>query len=229
MTTPTFDVDQAGWGSRFTYPDGTKTPWTPDKSIIHWGGATDPGVGLQSYEAKVLRGWQRYHVDVRGWTDIAYNYAIGDSGTIYRCRGENRSGATSGDYEDDGIPENEEARAIAWVGGQGHTPSAAAFTAFDRFLRSTDESLVIGHNDVKQTACPGPALTAYIDNASWTAPAVPTYRGVFNVPGYGEEAVDWGIAQGVINTTDEHPDDWDAPATYGTIWALMHRLHGKDT
>lgn len=219
----TFDIDQAGWGSRFEYADGTKLPWAPDKNIIHWGGTTNPGPGTIAHERRVLQGWQRFHVDSRGWTDIAYNYAVGDSGNIYRLRGENRSGATSGDYEDDGIPENHEARAIAWIGGQGYTPSAKAYAAMDRILRSVDEELVIGHSDVKTTACPGDDWRDYIDTETWMTE--PGYRGIANVPGWGEPIVDWGIAQGLIVTTDEHPDDWDDDQiTMGRLWTMFYRM-----
>jgi hypothetical protein len=223
-TTPTFEIDQEEWGSRERYPDGIMTPYVPDKTIIHWGGTTAAGPGTFDYEAAALRGWQRYHMDTRGWKDVAYNYAIGASGLIYRLRGENRSGATSGDYEGDGIPENHEGRALAYIGGVGDVPTPSAMAAFDRFLRSVPAGeVVIGHNDVKATACPGPDLTAYIDSHAWLEPVVPSYRGVLNVPSWGEGVIDWGIASGVIVTSDEHPDDWDANATYGVVWALLER------
>jgi hypothetical protein len=169
-----FDLDQWQWGSRTNYPDGTKLPFKMDKVVIHWGGYTNPGAG-QADETAILRGWQRYHIDTKHWTDIAYNFAVGNSGLVYRLRGVNRSGATSGDYENDGIPENSEALAVVWIGGQGYGISEAARQAMGRVIRSSGQALIIGHRDVKTTACPGDQWLNWIDARGWvdSSPPVP--------------------------------------------------------
>ena len=161
-----FDLDQWQWGSRTKYPDYTKLPFTRDKIVIHWGGYTDPGGGQVDEEA-ILRGWQRYHMDSKGWTDIAYNFAVGNSGLAYRLRGNNRSGATSGDYENDGIRENYEALAIVWLGGSGHEISDAAYATMGRLIRESGETVIIGHRDVRVTACPGDEWLAWIAAEGW--------------------------------------------------------------
>ena len=76
MATIPFDVDQAGWGSTQRYPDTDS--FNPAYVVAHWGGGTSqiPAAG----EDDRLRIWQRYHVQSRGMRDIAYNYAVGDSG-----------------------------------------------------------------------------------------------------------------------------------------------------
>lgn len=161
-----YDLDQWQWGSRTNYPDHTKLPFKMDKIVIHWGGYTNPGNG-QADEMAILRGWQRYHIDSKGWTDIAYNFAVGNSGLSYRLRGFNRSGATSGDYEGDGIKENYEALAIVWLGGQGHGISLAAKATMGRLIRESGQSLILGHRNVKQTACPGDEWLDWIGNRGW--------------------------------------------------------------
>ncbi|KKL18404.1 hypothetical protein LCGC14_2475840, partial [marine sediment metagenome] len=104
--TITVDYDQPDWGSSRVYGDGDLSGlWVPDKVVVHWGGAPGPPI-TKAGERRLLRGWQRFHIESRGWRDIAYNYAVGNSGTLYRLRGWNPSGATSGDFEGDGIPEN---------------------------------------------------------------------------------------------------------------------------
>ena len=194
MTDIPFDVNQSGWGSRYTYPDGTKKPWKVDKWVLHYGGGGNVAGSLEKArswiddwharhtgdcpvearfpsvdnEQYMLRHWQAYHVDGRGWTDIAYNYAVGQSGTIYRLRGENRSGATSGDYDGDGIKENYEARAVVWIGGAGQEPTAAAYSALAR-LWASDPRLIIGHSDVKATSCPGDPLRAWLKSGGYKA------------------------------------------------------------
>lgn len=163
-----FDRDQADWGSRFSYTDGNKLPWNVDKWVIHYGGGANPAGGSkdEAKETAVLRGWQNWHVDGRGWQDIAYNYAIGQTGLVYRLRGENRAGATSGDYEGDGIPENHEARAVVFILGGTQAPTQEALDAFARIWRA-DPLPVIGHRDVKSTACPGDALYQYVQSKEW--------------------------------------------------------------
>jgi len=116
-----YDRDQFEWGSRTRYEDGTQRPFTLDKIVLHWGGNTDPdgadNVATEAEESAILRGWQRYHIDSKGWTDIAYGFGFGNTGLVYRCRGYNRQGATSGDYDNDGIKENYEAMSFVWIGG----------------------------------------------------------------------------------------------------------------
>jgi hypothetical protein len=167
-----FDLDQWQWGSRTNYPDGTKLPFKMDKVVIHWGGYTNPGAG-QTDEAAILRSWQRYHIDTKGWTDCAYNFGVGNSGLVYRIRGVNRSGATSGDYENDGIPENSEALAVVWIGGQGYGISVAAKQSMGRVIRSSGQALIIGHRDVKTTACPGDEWLDWIDQRGWVDSSTP--------------------------------------------------------
>ncbi len=179
----TVDRDQAGWRSQRIYDDGNLTGlWVPDKAVVHWGGSTTPP-DSPSGERRLLRGWQRYHLG-RGWRDIAYNYAVGNSGTIYRLRGWNPSGATSGDYEGDGIPENNEAVACVWLGGSNGEISTAAYASMaalvGEVLAVIDHTpdVVIGHRDVKgqdaqgrwSTTCPGDEWAEWISKEGWTPP-----------------------------------------------------------
>ena len=178
----TADIDQAEWGSRLEYPDGHMLPWAPDKWVIHYGGgpneAGDPDLltGQLAAEAAVLRSWQRFHIDDRGWQDIAYNYAIGQSSKLYRLRGENRAGATRGDHDRDGIPENHEARAVVFILGGSQQPTESALDTF-RSLWAADPMPVIGHRDVflegtggTSTQCPGNWLAEWIDQKGYRMP-----------------------------------------------------------
>ena len=166
------DYDQADWGSTRIYGDGELSGlWGPDKVIPHWGGGTVPPLTRRG-ERSLLRGWQRYHRNVKGWRDIAYGYAVGNSGSIYRLRGLNPQGATSGDYEGDGIPENNEGVACVWLGGSGGRISKKAYEAMGKLVRSVlaeiGSDVVIGHRDVKHnTTCPGDAWWQWIQEAGW--------------------------------------------------------------
>lgn len=165
------DVDQAGWGSQQIYDDGTRGRIQPRYIVPHWGGTTayvPPAV-----EADRLRGWQRYHTLSRGMQDIAYNYAIGDSGTIYRCRGLNPGGHTkSTDDTPEGDPYNLASIGVVWIGGQrAGTPSDAAFDAMARIIDATGWE-VVGHRTAKQqngssTLCPGDDWLQWITEKGW--------------------------------------------------------------
>lgn len=171
------------WGAQVDYLSKNWTPWTPDKTVVHYGGnATFAGDeerclarGFSTYpsipaEMSVLRIYEQSHLS-RGWRGLAYNYAIGQSGTLYLGRAEQSSGATSGDYEGDGIPENEEARAVLFLIGGDQVPSEAALETFRRLWALTppdQQPVVIGHRDVKGTTrCPGPFLLDWVHEGGY--------------------------------------------------------------
>ena len=152
-----YDYDQGDWGAQRVFPDGGLPGlWVPDKWVIHYGGNASFGAkvpGDVQREMAALRVYEQSHLS-RGWRAIGYNYAVGNSGSVYRLRGENPAGATSGDYEGDGIPENSEARAVLWIGGLGQEPTAQAYAAMSRLLND-DPLLLTVHSDHKSTNCPG--------------------------------------------------------------------------
>lgn len=45
--------------------------------VIHWPGSKDK---LGTDIPALLRGWHDYHTRIKGWTDIAYNYAVDQQG-----------------------------------------------------------------------------------------------------------------------------------------------------
>lgn len=166
-----FDYDQADWGAQKVFPDGgLEGLWVPDKFVIHYGGNPSfagwvPDVAK---EMSALRIYEQSHLS-RGWRAIGYNYAVGQSGSVYRLRGQNPSGATSGDYEDDGIRENAEAIAILAILGGDQVPSDAMLASISRIINENPQwRPVIAHKDVKgTTSCPGPYLSEYVWNEAW--------------------------------------------------------------
>lgn len=168
-------VAPAEWGARVNY-DTWNDKSSKDKWIVHYGGpaVSNYDAGIEREKA-VLRAWEKYHIDHNGWRGIAYNYAIGQSGTLYRLRGENRGGHTRGDYEPDGISENTEGRAVVFILGGSQKPSEAALATF-AMLWGTDPMPVIGHRDVAShgvggtiTACPGTFLHEWVGAEGYAA------------------------------------------------------------
>lgn len=186
--TPRFPdaVSPAGWGAEVDYDSKEWTPWDPDKFVVHWGGtpvSTSAADGDTSGEEAQLRSWENYHKNSLGWLGIAYNWAIGNSGTLYRLRGDNRAGATSGDYEPDGIPENHEAVAVVFIVGTGQTATTKALDTFRGMYAAVPElDDVIGHKDVfaksgsgKNTSCPGGQLHAWVTEEGYKQGALMGY------------------------------------------------------
>jgi hypothetical protein len=175
----TYDLDQRGWGSTRLYDDlSLDGLWVPDKVVVHWGGSTIPPSTTWGIN-RLFQGWQRYHIG-KGWQDIAYGAGVGNDGLTRRLRGWNHQGATSGDYEDDGIPENSEAFACVWAGGSGGPISAKAYAAMAKIVQNVLDVIggvpvVIGHRDVKgNTTCPGNEWWDWVQAEGWsTAPPPP--------------------------------------------------------
>ncbi len=171
----TYDLDQAGWGSALAYDDlSLDGLWVPDKVVVHWGGNTIPPVTTWGIN-RLFRSWQRFHRG-KGWQDIAYGAGVGNDGLTRRLRGWNHQGATSGDFENDGIPENAEAFACVWAGGAGGAISPKAYQAMASLVANVlavidvPVDVVIGHRQVKgNTICPGSEWMDWVQEEGWLA------------------------------------------------------------
>lgn len=159
----------------------------------HWPGMSKPinatGTAGQARVASALRGWQNYHMDGRGWSDIAYLVAVDQAGRAWTLRGlNNRSGANG-----DGTV-NRKYGACLLILGPGEEPSAAmiktAKGVHADFKKRFSKSRVrpYGHQEVRAktasggvtTDCPGPKALAAIHAGKLDAgtvsvpPVVPT-------------------------------------------------------
>jgi hypothetical protein len=74
----------------------------------------------QADVARALRGWQDYHMDDRGWSDIAYQVAVDMAGRAWNLRGLTFKSAANGDQT-----VNHQYGAILLVIGSGQTPTGA--------------------------------------------------------------------------------------------------------
>lgn len=187
-----FDIVQRSqWKARKPRQVTTRNASTVKDLYIHWPG--DAGVLRQSEQLRVpeeaandclldpnlvaragridtveeekayCRSVQNFHMDVRGWNDIAYNYLIFKSGRIYAGRTFKVVPASQAPFNTNGV-------SICCVLGTAdlaipHTmkENLRDFVAWaETYARH--ELKVKGHRDVNQTTCPGPTLYAYVDN-----------------------------------------------------------------
>lgn len=115
--------------------------------------------------ASILRAWQSYHMDGRGWNDLAYNSAVCPHGHRYEGRGVGvRSGANG---TNDG---NARSEAVVYIAGGSDPLTVEAKLAFlDEAVRMEAPSLRWDHSDWKPTACAGDPIREW-ERTGWARP-----------------------------------------------------------
>lgn len=183
-------VCREAWGAR-PAEDGARDHVVRRLTVHHSAAAaTDTTQGPAH-----LRGHQAFHMDDRGWPDIAYHVAVDRAGVAYRLRDWDTAGDTGtsydpaghflllldGDFDTHDVTDAQlatAARVLAW--------------AADHFGVALDT--VSGHRDHAATACPGDALYARLGELRDAAMAVRTGGGVELVPRCGPQ-VDEAVAR----------------------------------
>lgn len=178
MSTTPF-VSRSGWGAR---PRTATPPAIASEGITaHYGGPSPWGAGVDRSSAarfaatadharcaSIVRAWQDFHMDDRGWTDLAYNSCVCPHGVRFEGRGVGvRSGANG---TNDG---NSRSEAVCYIAGEGDPLTDGARRAFaDEADRMEAPRLRWIHQDWKSTACPGAPIRAW-RAAGWPAPTPP--------------------------------------------------------
>lgn len=70
--------------------------------IIHHGGL-EQHCHDQASCSEIVRFYQKLHMDERGWSDIGYNFVIGQDGSVYEGRGWDNTGAHAPGYNNRSI------------------------------------------------------------------------------------------------------------------------------
>jgi hypothetical protein len=153
---------RSDWGARPARPGPGPLERAQVQGIaLHWPGMQSKIRGFKAVSA-ALRGWQDYHMDDKGWSDIAYQIAVDQDGNRYRLRGlETQSGA-NGDTS-----VNERYGAVLLVLAIGEQPSPAMVRqvrrAIERHRRLFPNSrLIVPHSELNDTDCPGDVVRAHI-------------------------------------------------------------------
>lgn len=172
-------IKREAWGAK---PPRNTTPLPSSVRgvAIHW-----VGVEINGDPSKITRGIQRYHQETKGWWDVAYNYLVGQDGSVLEGRGwKNRSGANGSSKL------NRQYGAICLLLGPGQRPTDEMIDATRNtikhfrqvFPRATE---IVGHKDISSTACPGEDVHALI-GIGGLDPAIPGKEGesITPVSGY---------------------------------------------
>ena len=153
---------RAQWGAR--RPTAvTAIPRPQDGGVgLHYEG---PKMGTFPHSscATKVRGIQAFHMDSRGWGDIAYSGLVCPHGTVYVGRGPGVRTAANGTNS-----ANDSYYALCALIGQGDVLTDAMKIGFldgIEWLRRDGRagSRIRGHRSFKATACPGDPVQFWID------------------------------------------------------------------
>lgn len=132
--------------------------------VFHWPAMTKPVRGVKAVAA-ALRAWQDYHMDDRGWSDIAYQEAYDQDGNVWILRGLDTQSAANGNED-----VNDDYGAVLLILAPGEEPTAAMLTTVRKRVAEhrrlfPNSHQLLGHNQVRPepTQCPGPIVQALID------------------------------------------------------------------
>ena len=156
---------------------GSLTVSRVEGAVIHWpGSASKTPITSQAAVASALRGWQNYHMDTRGWSDIAYQVAVDNAGRAWTLRGLRTQSGANGNND-----LNERYGAILLVLIAGEQPSAAMSATVRGVIADFRKIYPKGtaikpHSAVRPdgTDCPGDAARAAIARGAFTPKAAQT-------------------------------------------------------
>lgn len=166
---------RSDWGARAPKGGpGSLDPSEVEGIALHWPAMKSPLRTPADVKA-ALRGWQNYHMDGHGWSDIAYQVAVDQDGNRYELRGLRTQSGANGD-----AAVNQRFGAILLVLAPGEEPSAAmmrearAVIAEHRALFPKSRR-VVGHSQIRPegTACPGPIVQRLINAGAFNTATAP--------------------------------------------------------
>jgi peptidoglycan hydrolase-like protein with peptidoglycan-binding domain len=158
-------VSRSQWGARSAQGSMNSLSSTPKGSAIHWEG---PEMGTQDHSKcdDTVRGIQNYHMDTKGWSDIAYNILVCTHGYQYEGRGKGKGSAANGTTQ-----ANYDWYAICALVGEGDPQPPELITGLQdaaascRSWGASDGS--VGHRDLTSTSCPGDELYKRVRNGEF--------------------------------------------------------------
>jgi hypothetical protein len=156
---------RAEWGARPSKGGpGNLTASQVEGIALHWPAMSRPLRGREAVAA-ALRGWQNYHMDGHGWSDIAYQVAVDQDGNRYELRGLATTSGANGDGD-----VNARFGAALLILAPGEEPTGAMVTEVRNVIADhrrlfPNSRRIVGHGQIRPdgTACPGPAAQRLID------------------------------------------------------------------
>ena len=121
--------------------------------------------------SSIVRAIQNFHMDVRGWSDIAYSFLIAQDGAIYEGRGFGTAGGHTAGF-------NFTSHALCFIGNSDvDQPTEICQRAGDAVFRALEQMYGAqrsrGHRDVAATGCPGAKVYAELPRPFITSAPTP--------------------------------------------------------
>ncbi len=114
-----------------------------------------------------IRGHQAFHIDTRGWPDLAYHFIVDAAGNVYEGRDSAMRGDTATDYDPTGH------LLVCCEGDFDRQPlpdpqrhSLEAMLAWGVSTYGLTVDTIAGHGDYASTNCPGAALRDLLDDGT---------------------------------------------------------------
>nr|XP_034178569.1 peptidoglycan recognition protein 3-like [Osmia lignaria] len=150
-------ISRSEWGAKPPTGRVGNLGITPSYVIIHHS-ATD-GCTTQAICQSRVRSFQNYHMNTNKWSDIGYNFVVGEDGNVYEGRGWGKIGSHAPNY-------NSKSIGICIIGNfVNRNPNSAAINAVQNLIsygvsmgKITSTYTLLGHRQTKQTTCPGDSL-----------------------------------------------------------------------
>lgn len=155
------------WGARPARSSSSNI--TPDGSIGHWNGPTvwRGTIGDHARCAGLVRGIQAFHMDSRGWVDIAYSAVVCPHGYVFEGRWTGKRTAANGT---NGC--NQHRYAVMYLAGETDPFTPEAQSGMRDAFEALDPDDLKPHDWCHSTSCPGPTVRAWIA-AGAPRPGVP--------------------------------------------------------
>jgi hypothetical protein len=150
-------ITRAEWGARPPKRTFTRRWRETQGIVIHHSGVKDGPTGVTA-----LKQFERFHMDTRGWTAIAYNWLVDVDGTVYHGRGPGIIGGATRGY-------NSTTESICYIGwGNDPVPDEALRSIkwlTDHLQSAYGPGLwVKRHRDFASTSCPGHWLAKWVSD-----------------------------------------------------------------
>ncbi len=172
-------ISRSAWGARTSESSAAYAEMNLGIAT-HWEGPTMGHYSREASWAKV-KGIEAFHIDGRGWRDIAYNFIIDYYGQIFEGRGWNANNAANGGWGST----NYDYMSICYLGGIGDPLTDVAKEAYlelhEEYVRRGGANRAYSHNDIlsmygEGTQCSGPELINYthqvLNEADFSTPIV---------------------------------------------------------
>ena len=145
-------IGRSTWGARAPRNRNTTTWAHRTEFVVHYSDGPT---------SQTPRNIQNFHMDTRGWSDIAYNFLVDKTGKIYEGRGWLTVGAHATGHNTSGV-------GVCFIGLSGDATPAALASIRDLYDAACGHAgrtlLKRGHGQLSQnsTDCPGHQLLTWV-------------------------------------------------------------------